>query len=142
MEGVNKDRPRLLIAERDPFMCDAIARALGRHFELEFVGDGAVVLERVKADPPALVILEALLPTLDGFQVCYQIKSDPTTRHIPVLFFTVLLAKERAIRAGADGFLLKPLRRDILLDTIYRLLTKAPEGKGENDARAHSHLCA
>ena len=131
MEGINRDRPRLLIAERDPFMRDALARALERHFELEFVGDGAVVLERVKVNPPALVILEALLPTLDGFQVCQQIKNDPATCHIPVLFFTVLLAEERAAQVGADGFLLKPLRRDILLDTIYRLLARAPEGKGE-----------
>lgn len=128
---MTKDRPHLLIAECDPFMRDALARVLEEHFELVFVEDGAAVLERVRARLPALIILEALLPTLDGFQVCQQIKKDPATRHIPVLFFTLLLAEERAAQVGADGFLLKPLRRDVLLETIYRLLAKAPEGKGE-----------
>lgn len=137
---MNKDRPRLLIAERDPFMRDALARALEEHFELEFVEDGAAVLERTKTHRPALVILEGLLPTLDGFQVCQRLKSDPATRHIPVIFFTLLLAKERAAQVGADGFLLKPLRRDALLETIDRLLADAPaEKREEKNDRTHSH---
>jgi len=119
---MNDDRPLLLIAERDPFMRKALARTLEEHFDLEFVEDGTVALERVKARSPALVILEVLLSTLDGFQVCQQIKNDPATCHIPVLFFTWLLAEERAAQVGADAFLLKPLRKDVLLETIHRLL--------------------
>ncbi|MBC7252132.1 MAG: response regulator [Anaerolineae bacterium] len=120
---MHRTKPLILIAERDPFMRYALARALEEHFELEFVADGAQALERIHAHPPALVILEALLPTLDGFQVCQQIKKDPDTRHIPVIFFTLLLTEERALHAGADGFLLKPLHRERLLETINRLLT-------------------
>lgn len=127
---MNKDRPLLLIAERDPFMRNLLARTLQEHFELAFVEDGAAVLEQVQARSPALVILEALLPTLDGFQVCQQLKNDPATCHVPVLFFTLLLAEERAAQAGADAFLLKPQRKEMLLETINRLLAASSAGQG------------
>ena len=125
------NRPLIISAERDPFMRNFLARTLQDHFELAFVEDGAAVLEQVRARSPALIILEALLPTLDGFQVCHQFKNDPATCHIPVLFFTLLLAEERAAQVGADGFLLKPQRKDTLLEAIYGLLAASPAGEGE-----------
>jgi len=129
MRRLDDDRPLLLIADRDPFMRQALARALQDRFEVEFVESGEEVLERVKRRRPAAVILEALLPGLDGFQVCQRLKSDPDARVVPVLFFTLLLARERAAQVGADAFLLKPLRRDVLLRTINSLLGDAPAGE-------------
>lgn len=126
-------RPAILIAERDPFMRNALTRMLQEHFELTFADDGAAVLEQVKACQPALVILEAMLPTLDGFQVCQKLKNDPATCHIPVLFYTLLLAEERAAQVGADAFLLKPQRKEALLETINRLLATSPEGEGKEN---------
>ena len=128
---MSDDLPLILIAERDPFMRNVLTRMLQEYFQLAFVEDGAAVLEQVKARRPALVILEALLPTLDGFQVCQQLKDDPATRHIPVVFYTLLLAEERATQAGADAFLLKPQRKDVLLETIYRLLAASSADEGE-----------
>lgn len=117
-----EERPVILIADRDPFMRDALTRMLEEHFVLVLVEDGAAAVAQTRAHLPALVILEALLPTMDGFQVCQQLKNDPATCHIPILFFTLLLAEERAAQVGADGFLLKPLHKDALLETICRLL--------------------
>ena len=131
MGPMSEKRPLLLIAERDPFMRETLARVLNEHFDLEFVDDGAAVLERVRTRPPSLIVLEALLPTLDGFQVCQRLKSDPDTRHIPVLFFTLLLAQERAALVGADGFLLKPLRKEAFLRSIHRLLSTTAKAAGE-----------
>lgn len=118
--------PSLLIAERDPFMRDALTRALQPEFRLEFVEDGAAALERIRRDPPSLVVLAALLPTLDGFQVCRRIKEDPATRQVRVLFLTLLAAEERAAQAGADAFLRKPARREVLLETVRRLMDQEP----------------
>lgn len=128
---MHHDRPVILIAERDPFMHNTLTRTLEEHFDLVFVEDGAAVLEQVRVHSPALIILEVILPTLDGFQVCRQLKNEPTTRHIPVLIFTLLLAEERAVQMGADAFLLKPLQHDVFLRTIYRLLTDGPAGQEE-----------
>lgn len=124
-------RPLILIAERDPFMRNVLNRMLQEHFELAFVEDGAAVLEQAKARRPALVILEVLLPTLDGFQVCQQLKSEPATRHIPVLFYTLLLAEERAAQVEADAFLLKPLRKEALLEAINHLPAASSASEGE-----------
>lgn len=128
---MSDDLPLILIAERDLFMRNVLTRMLQEHFQLTFVQDGAAVLEQVKAHQPALVILEAMLPNLDGFQVCQQLKNDPATRHIPVVFYTLLWAEEQAARAGADAFLLKPQRKETLLETINRLLAAASAGEGE-----------
>jgi len=119
--------PHLLIGERDPFMQRTLAQALKEHCELTFVEDGAALLAQAHEKPPDLIILELLLPTLDGFQVCRRLKNDPATRGIPVLVFTLLAAEARALQAGADGFLQKPLRPQTLLEEIRRLL--ATRGK-------------
>lgn len=114
--------PRLLIGERDPFMQRTLEHILKGRFELEFAEDGAELLARVRQDPPDLVILEVLLPTLDGFQLCRQLKSDPATHSVPVLLYTVLAAEARAFQVGADGFLQKPQPPERLLTEIQRLL--------------------
>ncbi len=138
---MGSDRPCLVIGERDPFMVEALRTALEPHYSLEFFDDGVALLERVRRRPPNLVILEVLLPGLDGFQVCRQIKADPASKHVPVLIFTWLLAWERAALAGAEAFLPKPLRREKLFETIHRLLAEKPVSRGEEHG-APFHPCA
>ncbi len=119
--------PTLLIGERDPFMRRALEQTLQGKFDLRFAEDGDEVLELARRHPPDLIILEALLPHRDGLQACRELKSHPATRHIPVLFFTFLLIEERARLAGADAFLLKPLREEVLTETIHHLLSQKKE---------------
>lgn len=114
--------PSLLIGERDPFMQRTLERILKGQFELAFAEDGVELLSRARQNPPDLIILEVLLPALDGFQLCRQLKSDPATRFVPVLFYTVLAAEARAFQAGADGFLKKPQPPGRLIAEIRRLL--------------------
>jgi len=63
-----------------------------------------------------------MLPRLDGLKVCRALKSDPETKHMVVLVFSILSAADRAREAGADGFLLKPLDDTKLIDTVTKLL--------------------
>ncbi|MGB9723090.1 MAG: response regulator [Chloroflexia bacterium] len=139
---MSKGRPSLVIGERDPFMREALRAALEADYDLEFYADGAALLERVRRCPPDLVILEVLLPGLDGFQVCCQIVSDPACGHVPVLIFTWLRARERAAQVGAGGFILKPLRREELLETVRRLLAGRPADRGEEHHGTSAHPCA
>lgn len=119
--------PTLLIGERDPFMRRALEQTLQGKFELRFAEDGNEVLALARRHPPDLIILEALLPRRDGLQACRELKNDPATRHIPILFFTYLLLEERARLAGADAFLLKPLREEQFIETVHHLLSQRKE---------------
>lgn len=139
MSGESDRVPRILVGERDPFMRNALARVLTPHFRVEFAEDGQQVLQRARAERPAVIVLEALLPRGDGFQVCRQLKSDPATREIPVLLFTLLLAEERGRQAGADAYLQKPLRGELLLSTIEQLLEGGPASNGHGTLAAPTH---
>jgi CheY-like chemotaxis protein len=119
--------PTLLIGERDPFMRRALEQTLKDQFELRFADGGDDLVELARQQPPDLVITEAILPRRDGLQACRALKSDPATRHIPILCFTFLLIEERARLAGADAFLLKPLREEVLTETIHQLLRQKKE---------------
>lgn len=120
---MSHEKPLILVAERDPFMRVSLMRVLGDRYRITFAESGRDVLRLAREYRPAVIIMEVLLPELDGFQTCQRLKQTAETRHIPVIFFTVLSTEERARQAGADAFLLKPLRQDEMVETIERLLS-------------------
>ncbi len=93
-------------------------------FRVDLASDGEEGLERVHSRMPLIVITEILLPKKDGLSVCRALKSNPTTRDIPVLVFSVLAAEARALQAGADAFLQKPLDDEALIKTVRELLAR------------------
>lgn len=121
----------ILVVERDPHI-----KKLERFFleqagyRVEFVEDGLQGLERARALMPRILVTEIMLPRLDGLKVCRSLKSDRATKGIVVLVFSILSAEDRALEAGADAFLLKPLDDARLIDTVTKLL------RGESEARA------
>jgi CheY-like chemotaxis protein len=132
------NRPLILIGERDPFMRNALAQVLAPGYELVFASTGSQLIDLARRDPPDLIIVEALLPVIDGFQVCMDLRRFPETRQIPILFFTSLMAEERAIRAGASAFLLKPLQPAILQERIRELLSV---GQARYEGRTNGADC-
>ena len=85
-------------------------------------------LEMAQELQPAIILMDAALPGLSGWDAISQLKSDPATRHIPVLMLTGHVlndAKERALTAGADGFIPKPCLPDELLRHILTTLEKS-----------------
>ena len=69
-----------------------------------------------------LIILDVILPGLSGLKVCAGLKSNALTKDIPVLVFSVLDVRDRALAAGADAFLLKPIERLGLIEAVWALL--------------------
>jgi CheY-like chemotaxis protein len=119
----------ILVVERDPHIKKLERFFLEQAgFSVEFADDGLQGLARARVLQPRILVTEIILPGVDGLKVCRALKSDPETRHIPVLVFSILRAEERAREAGADAFLPKPLDDALLVDTVTKLLQASTEG--------------
>lgn len=124
-------RALILVVERNP----AVQR-LERFFleqagySVEFASDGVLALARAQELRPTIVVTEILVPRLDGLSLCRALKSDPRTRSIVVLVFSHLHAEDRALEAGADAFIVKPIDEDNLIDIVSKLLEIRREGAG------------
>ncbi len=98
------------MVERDPLVRDLLVASLSDvGYGLRCFDDGATALAAIQAEPPALVVLEILVPRLDGLTLCRAIKLAPGTSHIPVLVLSGLDGQDRARLAGADAFMAKPI---------------------------------
>lgn len=112
----------IIVVERDRHVRDLLIEFLEpAGFAVRCFEDGVAALAAVQAKAPALVILEILVPKLDGLGLCRAIKLAPATSEIPVLVLSILSANDRAHLAGADGFMLKPIEQGRLLAAVERL---------------------
>lgn len=122
----------ILVVERNP-----IVQRLERYFleqagfSVEFTGDGIAALARARELRPKILVTEILVPKLDGLSLCRTIKSNPETSDILVMIFSHLQAEDRAIEAGADAFLTKPLDEELLIGTVEKLLAWRKQSVGE-----------
>jgi putative two-component system response regulator len=117
---------RILIVDDESAARIALATLLRREgFEVRDVSDGAVALAECASFRPDLILLDILMPGVDGFEVCRRIKATPETRLTPVVLITGLSATEdriKGINAGADDFLSKPIDFNELLARTRSLL--------------------
>ncbi len=113
----------VFVVERDKHVRELLREFLDpAQYDLQYFDDGVTALEQVRVRRPRLVILEILVPKLDGLGLCRTIKLSPALSDTPVLVLSVLNARDRANMAGADAFLLKPIDRLRLTSTVERLL--------------------
>ncbi len=102
------------------------AKLSSEYFDVITATSGRQALEQVKAASPDIVLLDVMMPDMDGFEVCERIKADPETLHIPIVMVTALADSENRVRgleAGADDFLTKPVN-DIALFARVRSLVR------------------
>ncbi|MCA3246487.1 MAG: PleD family two-component system response regulator [Azospirillum sp.] len=102
------------------------ARLSAEYFNVQTAYSGPEALAKAVADPPDIVLLDVMMPGMDGFEVCRRLKAEPRTRHVPVVMVTALSAAEdrvRGLECGADDFLTKPVR-DLALYARIRSLVR------------------
>ncbi len=100
---------------------------ISKGFEVKGVSNGRAALESVAEEIPDLILLDIMLPEIDGFEVCRRIKSEPSTRNIPVIMLTAKKSREDMVRGekvGADWYITKPFKSAMVIETIQRFLAK------------------
>lgn len=107
----------ILIVEDVPANIDILLSALGDEYSVSVVLDGQSALESVAAVEPDLILLDIMMPEMDGYEVCTRLKDNPATRDIPIIFLTALNAdvdEEKGLRLGAADFITKPFNPGIV----------------------------
>lgn len=114
----------VLVVEDDPDLSELVSAYLElASLPCRRALDGAAALRAMKERRPALVLLDLMLPDLDGFEVCRRIREDEETRDLPVVILTALDEagpRQKARALGVNDYLTKPFDPDVLIDTIRR----------------------
>ncbi len=119
-------KKRVLVVDDEPHLLEALRFKLeGAGYEVLAEADGKDALDLVKAERPDLVVIDLHLPTMNGDEVCREMKSDDALKSIPVILFTATGAaeiEEKAAKAGSDAYLVKPFEHEVLLTKMRELI--------------------
>ncbi len=128
MEG----RPRVLVIDDEPDLVEMLKMALERQFDVIVAYDGKAGLARAKAENPAAIVLDIMMPEKDGFTTCKELKGDPQTSAIPVLILTGVaeyfsrtkFSKLSGLEIEAEDFMTKPVDPNELVRRVEALLKR------------------
>ena len=105
------------------------AMLLEEGYEVITAIDGRDGLEMAKRENPDLIVLDVMLPEMDGYEVCCRLKFDEDYEHIPIILLTArrkAADREKAAQTSADAYMTKPFEREDLLNEVRRLLKETP----------------
>lgn len=121
--------PSILIVDDTPTNIQLLAEALYDHYHIKVATDGKTALS-IAQNPdsrPDLILLDVMMPEIDGFEVCRRLKQNPATQSIPVIFVTAkddVIDEELGLRLGAADYITKPVKVGILMQRIGNLLDR------------------
>jgi len=140
------ERSKILIVDDEPFNVDLLEQELEDHgYDTISARNGQEALDKVATEAPDLILLDVMMPIMDGFTVCRILKEGEATRLIPIVIMTALDALDdriKGIEAGADDFLTKPVNdRELLarIQTTLRLKHTVDRKLGEM-SRVRDHF--
>jgi two-component system alkaline phosphatase synthesis response regulator PhoP len=119
---------KILVIEDDPATSRLVDYSL-RHegFEVTTSSNGLEGIRKARTEAPDLVILDVMLPGMDGFEICHRLKADPATVRLPILMFSAKaqeIDRDTGIKVGADDYLTKPSPPAEIVNRVRKLLAK------------------
>ncbi|NUP89023.1 MAG: response regulator [Candidatus Sumerlaeia bacterium] len=120
------DKKKILLADDEEDVKTIVEVFLqSKGFEVVTAFDGLSALDLVRTERPDLILLDVMMPVVNGFEVCTRLKSDPATRDIPIIMLSAMGQAEsvdRGLAAGAADYMVKPFDPVQLLEMIQRHL--------------------
>ena len=119
------DKRKILIVDDEPSVRQVLRRTLNKNYIVLEAADGEEAVNMARKEKPALVLMDLMMPKMDGYTSCHVIKTDPVTKVIPVVILTAVgheLNAKLARGLGADGYITKPFRSQDLLDSVDQFL--------------------
>ncbi|MCU0917764.1 MAG: response regulator [Planctomycetes bacterium] len=130
-------RTRILVVDDEADIRELVRLNLAREgFDVLDCETGEEALALAKSKAPDLMVLDLMLPGMDGLEVCRRLKADPQTRHVPVVMLTAKGEESDVVTGlelGADDYVTKPFSGKVLAARVRRLLRKTPEPAHEQD---------
>ena len=129
MDSTLNPSTRILVVDDHPDNLDLLEALLGRqNYAVDRAENGLVALQKVALSPPDLILLDIMMPEMDGYEVCRQLKSDPNTCTIPILFISALTDaadKVKAFQVGGMDYITKPFQmKEILARVNHHLMIR------------------
>lgn len=115
--SITTERPTVLLVDDAPANLSLLSHILREDYRLQLANSGAKALELVSRTPPDLILLDVMMPEMDGYEVCRRLKANPDTRDIPVLFITAKNQtedEELGLSLGAMDYIRKPISPPII----------------------------
>jgi PAS domain S-box-containing protein len=126
----HSDGKEILVVDDDAHIRRFLHQELeGEGYSISEANDGIEALKRVKERRPDLILLDVMMPGINGFDVAAVLKSDPVTMDIPIIILSIIEDLERGYRVGVDRYLTKPVDTDALLGEIGALIARGPSRK-------------
>ena len=119
------DKKKILIVDDEPNVRRLVHTILSKDFTVLEAEDGKQAIDVAGTQAPDLILMDMLMPRMDGLTACYTIKNDPTTKSIPVLMLTAIgfeLNVKLSQQMGADAYMTKPFTSQALLEKITEFL--------------------
>lgn len=119
--------PRLLVVDDEPAMRDVLELVLSQEFVVATAGNGLEALDHLATNDVDAVVLDVMMPVMDGLETARRLRADEATQHLPIVMFTALAggeAERRGREAGADAYLVKTLGLDLLASTVKLVLAE------------------
>jgi diguanylate cyclase (GGDEF)-like protein len=124
--GGTHGKPRLLVVDDQPINIQVMHQVFGDDYQVFMATSGAQALSLCQSNPPDLVLLDVVMPGMDGFEVCRQLKDNAATRNIPIIFVTAhtdAAQETQGLDLGAVDFIAKPINPTVVRARVRTHLT-------------------
>jgi two-component system alkaline phosphatase synthesis response regulator PhoP len=123
-----KNMPKILVVDDELDILEIIRHALNKEgFEVHIAANGFQALEQTRKIKPDLILMDVMMPVMDGMEACRQLKEDTDTKNIPIVFLTARseeFAELAGFEAGADDYISKPIRPRVLMSRLKAILRR------------------